>query len=178
MKILQWFQSYKNKSKLFSPSISTSDDMHNVSGSGPILGPSLSVGGAGSAAAGTPSLANLHSQSCGSPSFSKDFANSSEGSLKVAKTGKPINRWSGLWGSSSKVIWLNKCKNEAQSSWKIGKVSFFLSLRIPRWIFWSLTWTLILAWVFQSYIIWWLSRLKTKWKRVLASFSNRGKMAE
>ena len=44
-----------------------------------------------------------HSNSCGSPSFSKDLANSSEGSLKVAKSGKPVNRWSGLWGSSSKV---------------------------------------------------------------------------
>ena len=64
------------------------------------LGPSLSVGGVHTS---TPSLANLHSNSCGSPSFSKDLANSSEGSLKVAKSGKPVNRWSGLWGSSSKV---------------------------------------------------------------------------
>ena len=69
-----------------------------------VLGPSLSVGGISSQSV-IPPLANLHSNSCGSPSLSKDFANSSEGSLKVGKTGKPANRWSGLWGSSSKVLW-------------------------------------------------------------------------
>ena len=115
-----YFQSYKNKSKLFSPSISASDDVQSLSSGnltannsgtvstsgGPVLGPSLSVGGLQSSGGGpAPSLANLHSNSCGSPSFTKDLGNSTDGSLKVTKSGKPINRWSGLWGSSSKVSW-------------------------------------------------------------------------
>ena len=75
-----------------------------------MLSQSLSVGGLQS---NTPSLAALHSNSCGSPNnFSnlstRELSNSTESSLKVAKSGKPTNRWSGLWGSSSKVCDQNK----------------------------------------------------------------------
>ena len=106
-------QSYRAKSKnLFSPSISTSDDLQCAStttGSNPnMLSQSLSVGGLQS---NTPSLAAIHSNSCGSPNNFNNLSardvsglgNSTENSLKVTKSSKPINRWSGLWGSSSKV---------------------------------------------------------------------------
>lgn len=104
-----FLQSYRSKSKLFSPSVSASDDLLQGSGSGqPLLSQSLSVGGLQSA---TPTLAALHANSCGSPSLggSKEIlGNSTDGSLKVGKSGKPANRWSGLWGSSSKVVyWLS-----------------------------------------------------------------------
>ena len=104
-----FFQSYRSKSKLFSPSVSTSDDLQcpipNAGGGQAMLSQSLSVGGLQS---NTPSLAALHSNSCGSPNnfsnlSSRELSNSTESSLKVAKSGKPTNRWSGLWGSSSKV---------------------------------------------------------------------------
>jgi len=109
-----FFQSYRSKSKLFSPSVSTSDDLQcpipNAGGGQAMLSQSLSVGGLQS---NTPSLAALHSNSCGSPNnfsnlSSRELSNSTESSLKVAKSGKPTNRWSGLWGSSSKVcdIWI------------------------------------------------------------------------
>ena len=106
-----FLQSYRAKSKnLFSPSISTSDDLQCPS-TGPnpnMLSQSLSVGGLQS---NTPSLAAIHSNSCGSPNNFNNLSardvsglgNSTENSLKVTKSSKPINRWSGLWGSSSKV---------------------------------------------------------------------------
>ena len=90
---------------MFSPSSITDDNAPQQQQQQPGLvglGPSLSVGGIGGQSA-APSLANLHSNSCGSPSFTKDNINSSDGSLKVVKSGKQVNRWSGLWGSSSKV---------------------------------------------------------------------------
>ena len=115
-----FLQSYRAKSKnLFSPSISTSDDLQcpsttsTTSTAGPnnsnMLSQSLSVGGLQS---NTPSLAAIHSNSCGSPNnfnnlSARDISglggNSTENSLKVTKSSKPVNRWSGLWGSSSKV---------------------------------------------------------------------------
>ena len=118
--LTSFLQSYRAKSKnLFSPSISTSDDLQcpsttsTTSTAGPnnsnMLSQSLSVGGLQS---NTPSLAAIHSNSCGSPNnfnnlSARDISglggNSTENSLKVTKSSKPVNRWSGLWGSSSKV---------------------------------------------------------------------------